>query len=1007
MLMKNNEGRKSGQNRIQKILSMIMVIALLGVSAFGNPHMYAYAAENTTQFAGGDGSEGNPYRIETPAHLNQVRNYLGSSFILVNDISFTAAHFNNTAGDEPSGENFYNAGLGWISIGNAAAPFTGTFDGNGHIISGVYAKAPQTYDKRGLFGNSSGNIKDLELRNGTLSFVSTYKYAMGSLVGSNSGTVENCRVTMDLTTQQAITGSLYYGGIASYNEGMISQCSSVANLMLTQDISETNISPGAPTTGGGLVGRNIGIIINSTTEGNFLVVNTFLQSFGGIAGENEGEIIGCTNEANILQNNFKASYFAGIAASNQGYINSCSNLGNISGYRHAGGVAAYNGGKILLSNNLGNIDSEITMSEAGIYEALAGGIAGQNENLISKCYNTGLVQADGGYYTNGKAYAGGIIGYNSGSAFAVYNTGEVLAYTASSKGAGGIAGVNLGALSDCYSTGKISATSLDFGPIAGNHLGSNTSTEIDCYYMEGLATNGYGQMLEGWSMEYSYIFEGFDFENVWTMGGNEEYPMPELAGNGHIGLPKFMIQFNTLGGSAVTALTGIAGQMLAAPTNPVKNGYDFAGWYLDGAYTEAWSFETDAMKYYNFTLYAKWTPKLYNVTFDSLGGSPVEGKTVAYNEIIGEPTSPVRTGYTFQWWRTSSYSVWRLDYKRMENSNLQLYAVWTVNQYKVTYHPNNETQNPSTATYDYGAKCNSFSPTRTGYLLAGWFTEPEYTTPWDFQTNTVPDHDVSLYAKWNPIQYTVEFNANGGTGTLGTQVHAYNETKQLDANTFTKDGYTFLGWATSPTGAVVYANMASVNNLAMQNGATVTLYAKWGAPILAAASYSYTSIKISWAAADLATGYRIYRATSATGTYSLVYTAVAAARSWTNTGLTTGKTYYYKVYPLVGTKAYGHSTYKSAKPIPATPTVTLSKASSTSIKIGWSGVSGATKYQVYRATSSTGTYSLVYTASSSTKSWTQTGLTAGKTYYYKVRAYHLEGTTNVYGSTSAVKYLKI
>jgi uncharacterized repeat protein (TIGR02543 family) len=1009
MLIKNNEGRKPGRNRIKQILSIMMVIVLLGASSGGNSHLYAYAAENTTQFAGGDGSETNPYRIETAAHLNQVRHYLDSSFILVNDLAFTSAHFNSTAGDEPTGENFYNSGAGWLSIGSQATPFTGTFDGNGHIISGVYAIAPQTYDKRGLFGYSAGNIKDLELRNGTLSFDVSYKYSIGSLVGRNSGTIEDCHVTMDVATQQAITGSLYYGGIASYNEGTILQCSSVSNLKLSQDISQTNISPGAPTSAGGIVGINTGTISNCTTEGNFLVVNAFLHSFGGIASKNDGDIIGCTNKANIVQSNYQVSYFAGIAASNKGTIDGCCNLGNISGYRHTGGVAAYNSGKIQLSNNLGDIISIISISDSTIYEAISGGIAGQNSNIISKCYNTGLIQADGGAYTStgGQAFAGGIAGYNDGSVFAVYNTGEVRAYTALTKGAGGISGTNRGVLSSCYNIGKTGSTSQDFGPINGYHFSTDITTESDCYYMEGLSSNGYGQMVEGWAMEYDYIFEGFDFENVWTMGGNEEYPMPELAGNQHIGIPKFMIQFNTMGGSTVNALTGTAGQMITAPTNPVKKGYDFVGWYLDGVYTKSWSFDTDAMKYYNFTLYAKWTPQIFSVAFDPLGGSAVEGKTVAYNEIIGEPSAPVRTGYTFNWWRDSAYNVWRLDYKRMDNKDLQLYAVWTVNQYKVTYNPNNETMNPYTTTYEYGAKCNSFSPTRTGYLLAGWFAEPDFITPWDFQTNTVPDHDISLYAKWNPIEYTVEFNGNGGTGTLSAQTHTYNETKQLVTNTFTKDGYTFLGWATSPTGSVVYTNLASVKNLATTNGATVTLYAKWGAPILTAASYSYTSIKVSWSAAYNATGYRIYRATSATGTYSLVYTATAAARSYVNTGLTTGKTYYYKVYPLVGTKAYANTSYKYAKPVPATPNVVVAKYSTTSIKVSWSGVSGATKYQIYRATSANGTYTYLYTASSTARSWVNTGLSSGKTYYYKVRTYHLEGTIKVYGNYSTVKYLKI
>lgn len=146
-----------------------------------------------------------------------------------------------------------------------------------------------------------------------------------------------------------------------------------------------------------------------------------------------------------------------------------------------------------------------------------------------------------------------------------------------------------------------------------------------------------------------------------------------------------------------------------------------------------------------------------------------------------------------------------------------------------------------------------------------------------------------------------------------------------------------------------------------------------------------------------------YTATSKTGTYSKI-TATTSV-SYTNTGLTTGKTYYYKVrsYHLEGTaKVYGkYSAIVSAKPVPAAPkNVLATRASSSSIKITWGEVSGATKYKVYRATSSTGTYTLQATTTS--KSYTNTGLTTGKTYYYKVRAYHLEGKAKVYGPYSAV-----
>jgi hypothetical protein len=74
------------------------------------------------------------------------------------------------------------------------------------------------------------------------------------------------------------------------------------------------------------------------------------------------------------------------------------------------------------------------------------------------------------------------------------------------------------------------------------------------------------------------------------------------------------------------------------------------------------------------------------------------------------------------------------------------------------------------------------------------------------------------------------------------------------------------------------------------------------------------------------------------------------------------------------------------------------------VKVSWNLVLGVTKYEVYRATTSGGMFSLITTTSS--LNWTNTGLTTGKTYWYKVRAYKLVESTKVYSSYSAVVYAK-
>ena len=74
------------------------------------------------------------------------------------------------------------------------------------------------------------------------------------------------------------------------------------------------------------------------------------------------------------------------------------------------------------------------------------------------------------------------------------------------------------------------------------------------------------------------------------------------------------------------------------------------------------------------------------------------------------------------------------------------------------------------------------------------------------------------------------------------------------------------------------------------------------------------------------------------------------------------------------------------------------------VTLTWKDVSGESKYQVYRATSEKGTYSRIATLNANTKSYTNTGLSAAKTYYYKVRSYRVVNGANVYSSFGSVKY---
>ena len=177
-------------------------------------------------------------------------------------------------------------------------------------------------------------------------------------------------------------------------------------------------------------------------------------------------------------------------------------------------------------------------------------------------------------------------------------------------------------------------------------------------------------------------------------------------------------------------------------------------------------------------------------------------------------------------------------------------------------------------------------------------------------------------------------------------------------------------------------------------GITVTSSAAPTAPVVRIGN-SATSGKpmLTWNAVEGATSYRIYRSTSKGSGYSLLGTTTAT--SYTNTGAKAGTTYYYRVKACndAGLSPYSNvvsGQVKTVTPKPSAPVVKIgNSAASGKPMLTWNAVSGATSYKVYRATSKSGTYSLLGTVTAT--SYTNTGAKAGTTYYYKVKAVNSAG----------------
>jgi len=417
---------------LSKVLLMTMVIGMVGV--IGIPNVTA------ATFAGGSGTEQDPYQVSTPDQLNAVRDYLDCWFIQINDINMTAP----TA----FGGAYYYGGKGWLPIGDGTAEnrFTGTYDGGGFEIIGL--KIDRNGDAGncyvGLFGYSEGDIINLGMADGNIKGASASGYFLyvGSIAGYNSGAIRSCYNTsaVSSSTSSASPSTSYFGGIVGSNDG--------------------------------------GVIAECYNTGNISASSPSASCASGIAGySRNGTITDCYNTGEVS-----------VSSSNSDSL--------------AGGIIGSNTNSTIINcHNIGNVSATVS---AGSFTPYAGGIVGYNCGIIRNCYNAGVVSASISTTTtsSGSSHAGGISGYN-GSTHMVdviimncYNTGQIYAYSSNLSGssgasyAGGVAGrnvPNIGGITimNCYNTGEVSSSHpLSVASNVGGIAGASSSgvTHAYCYW---------------------------------------------------------------------------------------------------------------------------------------------------------------------------------------------------------------------------------------------------------------------------------------------------------------------------------------------------------------------------------------------------------------------------------------------------------------------------------------------------------------------------------------------
>ena len=114
----------------------------------------------------------------------------------------------------------------------------------------------------------------------------------------------------------------------------------------------------------------------------------------------------------------------------------------------------------------------------------------------------------------------------------------------------------------------------------------------------------------------------------------------------------FTIRFNTNGGTSVKSIKIKKGEAITLPDSPTKEGYIFDGWYLDDGFVE--QFNATQTISANITVYAKWRLPNDNeiyISFDTDGGSKIEGYYAIVGTTINLPSAPTKQGFDFEAWK--------------------------------------------------------------------------------------------------------------------------------------------------------------------------------------------------------------------------------------------------------------------------------------------------------------------------------------------------------------------
>ncbi len=231
-----------------------------------------------------------------------------------------------------------------------------------------------------------------------------------------------------------------------------------------------------------------------------------------------------------------------------------------------------------------------------------------------------------------------------------------------------------------------------------------------------------------------------------------------------------VVSFDANGGSTpVPALqTNLVGQKYGSLATTSRAGYAFDGWWTNAGGTGSAEITVNTiMDRAAHTLWAKWSPLDYTVSFNAQGGIPPPDPVTVTSGSLYPLPSVNRPGMTFMGWWTGTDAAARVITATnlvQIASNHTLYARWG---YAVTFVENGGSEVPDQVIESGKTVLQPAAPSRNLAVFDGWFKEAGCVTPWNFATDAITS-DVTLYAKWltlADVSYKDIVSVPGGTYT--------------------------------------------------------------------------------------------------------------------------------------------------------------------------------------------------------------------------------------------------